>query len=502
MPICPTCARAVPDGLEHCPSDGTKLTAAPAWIGRVLGDRYRLQATIGEGGMGTVYLAEHVVLGKPLAVKVLREEYSRDEDLVRRFQQEAIAASQIGQENIVNIIDFGRTPEGALYFVMEHLSGRSLLKTIQHFGPLRPSRALPILVQICRALAAAHSRGIVHRDLKPENVMLVPREDGSDLVKVLDFGISQVGSAREGERITRVGVVLGTPEYMAPEQVEGQKMDQRVDIYALGILAYEVLTGTVPFHGSSPMAILVKQQSEAPQPPTARKPGLALPPGLEPLLLSMLEKDPAKRPQTMLEVATALTGIDGGVAPTPRPAPRPGPSLASSLPPSVPPVAAPSKSVTTHLGTQELAAIRQRSPAPWIVALATLVILGAGGVVMWRSPGPELPPETAAPAEPAPSPLPAVPEELRVALSSVPAGATVWRGETRVGVTPLEVELAPGERAEYHFTLAGHLPAKKVVSADATRVEVRLSRKPRRSNRRDVADGFQKIDDLKENPFQ
>ena len=525
MPLCPTCSRAVADGLEHCPSDGTKLAPAPAWIGRVLGERYRLKSLLGEGGMGTVYLAEHVVLGKPFAVKVLREEYSRDEELVRRFQLEAIAASRIGQENIVDITDFGRTPEGSLYFVMEHLAGRSLLKAIQHFGPLRVSRAIPVLVQICKALAAAHARGIVHRDLKPENVILVPREDGSDLAKVLDFGISQVVGVREGERITRVGVVLGTPEYMAPEQIEGRRMDHRVDVYALGILAYEALTGSVPFHGSSPVAVLVKHQNEQPQPPTKRKPDLLLPDGLEALILSMMEKDPAKRPQTMQEVAQALAKHDGGIAPTRQPVlrieqtpeplriePLPTVPPAAAAPPLAPePIVPERRSPSSQLGTQELAAVQRGRPGTWLAAVAALLVLSAGGVVVWReeppAPSAPKPTQTVAPTAPKPNPLsieplaPLLTEKLRVALRSVPTGATVWLGRARIGVTPLEVELARGVRAEYRFTLAGHLAVKQVVPADAGAVEVRLARQPRRARRADDA-VFRKVEDLKENPFQ
>ncbi len=472
--------------------------------------------------MGTVYLAEHVVLGKTFAVKVLREEYSRDEDLVRRFQLEAIAASRIGQENIVAITDFGRTQEGALYFVMEHLTGRSLLKAIQHFGPLRVSRAVPVLLQICRALAAAHARGIVHRDLKPENVVLVPREDGSDLVKVLDFGISQVVGVREGERITRAGVVLGTPEYMAPEQIEGRKMDHRVDIYALGILAYEALTGSVPFHASSPMAVLVKHQNELPQPPTKRKPELILPVGLEALILSMLEKDPAKRPQTMQEVAQALAQHDGGNTSTRQPLllndplPNVPPAIvapAVAAPPAAPgPGLAERKSSPGQLGANELAAVQRRRPGSWLAVLAALLVLSAGGVVVWRSeaPAPAAPAaptpaaRTIAPTEPQPKPMtleplaPLVPETLRVALSSVPSGATVWLGRERIGKTPLEVKVTRGERAEYRFTLAGHVAVTQLVAADAGAVEVRLVRQPRRGN----GATFRKVEDLKENPFQ
>src|SRR5512133_1532854 len=210
MRTCPTCRKDCDDALETCPVDGTPLTGADPLLGQVLGERYRLIARIGAGGMGTVYRAEHVVLRKRMAVKVLRPELSRDEDLVRRFQQEAIAASQIGQENIVDVTDFGRTPQGSLYYVMEELEGGTLAEILEG-GALPIPRALDLLVQIARALGAAHGRGIVHRDLKPDNVVVVRRDDGTDFVKVLDFGIAKSAGLPERGRVTRAGTIVGTP---------------------------------------------------------------------------------------------------------------------------------------------------------------------------------------------------------------------------------------------------------------------------------------------------
>ncbi|HEX8908025.1 MAG TPA: serine/threonine-protein kinase, partial [Anaeromyxobacteraceae bacterium] len=285
--------------------DATPLVPDPL-IGQVLGDRYRLLARIGEGGMGTVYRAEHVVLRKRMAVKVLRPELSADLDLVRRFQQEAIAASAIGQENIVDVTDFGRTAQGSLYFVMEELEGVGLSALLVG-GPLPVERAVLILAQVCRALAAAHGRGIVHRDLKPDNVIVVRREDGSDFVKVVDFGISKNGTSPEGGRLTRAGTIIGTPEYMAPEQGAAATVDQRADIYAFGVLAYELLTGTLPFHGDSAVATLLQHQTRSPEPPGQRRPGL--PAELEALVLKALEKRPQARQQSMAEVASELTRV-------------------------------------------------------------------------------------------------------------------------------------------------------------------------------------------------
>ena len=273
----------------------------------MLGDRYRIISRLGQGGMGSVYLAEHVTLGKRMAVKVLRPEFSRDEELLHRFQHEARAASQIGQENIVEVFDFGHTPEGEAYFVMEALDGESLARILHRDGPMAVSRALPIFLQICRALGAAHQRGIVQRDLKPENVFVLRRTDGTDFVKVLDFGIAKGPGAPDAKRLTRAGSIIGTPEYMSPEQASATSIDQRSDVYAFGVLAYETLTGRLPFDGDTPLATLMKHQSDAPLPPRRLRP--ELPPEVEEVVLRALVKRPEGRQQSMEELASDLARL-------------------------------------------------------------------------------------------------------------------------------------------------------------------------------------------------
>jgi eukaryotic-like serine/threonine-protein kinase len=304
MTFCPTCRTQCEEGAPICPLDGTVL-APRDMIGQVLGERYRILERIGEGGMGTVYLCEHVALGRKMAVKLLRPEFCSDEEQVRRFQQEAQAASLIGHEHIVDVIDFGRTAEGSLYFVMEALEGESLAALLRRERLVPPRRALPILGQICQALAAAHARGIVHRDLKPDNVFLIHRDSDDDFVKVLDFGISKHGAAPENLRITRAGSIIGTPEYMAPEQAAAAAVDHRCDIYAFGVLAYEMMTGSRPFQGETALATLIKHQSEPPERPSRRNPGL--PPAVERLILRALVKRPEGRQQSMAEVAADLS---------------------------------------------------------------------------------------------------------------------------------------------------------------------------------------------------
>jgi eukaryotic-like serine/threonine-protein kinase len=316
---------AAPEGAAPCLTGEVALPADPL-IGRVLGERYRLLARIGEGGMGTVYRAEHVVLRRRMAVKVLRRHLCDDEDLVRRFQGEAIAASQIGQENIVEVLDFGRTAEGAFYFVMEELEGESLAALLAASGSLPLERAALVLAQVCRALAAAHAHGIVHRDLKPDNVIVVRREDGTDFVKVVDFGISKHGGDRARPRVTRAGMIIGTPEYMAPEQGAAATVDHRADIYAFGVLAYELVTGTLPFHGETAIATLLAHQTKPVEPPARRRPGL--PPAFEAIILRALEKRPDARQQSMAEVAAELTRVlvAFGLPPVYERAPAPPPS--------------------------------------------------------------------------------------------------------------------------------------------------------------------------------
>ena len=307
MPVCPTCRTKSEEGVTVCPVDGTLLAPTHDLVGRILGDRYRILSRLGQGGMGSIYLAEHVTLGKRMAVKVLRPEYSRDAELLDRFQHEARAASQIGQENIVEVFDFGHTPEGEAYFVMEALDGESLARILHRDGPMPVARAVPIFLQICRALGAAHERGIVHRDLKPENVFILRRNDGADFVKVLDFGIAKGPGTPDSKRLTKAGSIIGTPEYMSPEQASSNVIDQRSDVYAFGVLAYETLTGRLPFDGDTPLATLMKHQSDAPVPPRRLRP--ELPPEVEQIVLRALVKRPEGRQQSMEELSAELSRL-------------------------------------------------------------------------------------------------------------------------------------------------------------------------------------------------
>jgi serine/threonine protein kinase len=264
------------------------------------GSQYRVITKLGAGGMGSVYAAEHVALEKRVALKVLRSDTAHPQQAIARLRDEARAASKIGSEFICDVTDFGQTPDGRVFLVMEYLEGQSLGRLLREGGPLKLERALPILRQIAKALAAAHDKGIVHLDVKPDNVMLLPRGRREDAVKVVDFGI-----ARLLGRLTREDNVTGTPEYVAPERFVGAAYDHRADIYAFGILAYEALTGAVPFRGPTPIATFTMHVEDTPR-PMADRAGRPLPGQLNAAIMEMLEKDPAARPASMAIVEAML----------------------------------------------------------------------------------------------------------------------------------------------------------------------------------------------------
>ena len=285
-------------------------------VGTVLSERYRVLKRLGEGGMGTVYLAEHCTINKKLAIKVLSAEFSHKQDLVDRFLQEARAASMIQQENVVEITDFGSTPDGSVYFVMEYLKGEDLSDTVKRVGPLGWARVKPIMLQICGALQSAHDAGIIHRDMKPENCYRVKRSGTDDFIKVLDFGIAKVTSEEGdgGKGLTRTGMIFGTPEYMSPEQAQGAKPDHRVDVYATGVIMYELLTGRVPFTADTFMGILTKHMFEAPDAPSVIAPNADISPDVEAIILKAMQKDRELRFSSMSEMAAAIEAVGTGAA--------------------------------------------------------------------------------------------------------------------------------------------------------------------------------------------
>ena len=282
-------------------------------LGQVVVGKYRLLDVLGEGGMGIVYLAEHELIEKKVALKVLRKEYSGKPELVQRFKQEAISASRIKHPNVLDVFDFGQLENGCFFLAMEHLQGCDLAEELTQSTVIEPVMAVRLALQMCRALGAAHSRGVVHRDMKPENVFLHRTEDGDEIVKIVDFGIAQL-RARDDQpqeqaprrRLTRTGVIFGTPEYMSPEQAAGHNADLRVDIYAVGVILYEMFTGAVPFAGDSFMAVLTAHLTQAVPPMRSWAPSLDISAELESVVMKALAKNPDERYQSMSELGRAL----------------------------------------------------------------------------------------------------------------------------------------------------------------------------------------------------
>jgi eukaryotic-like serine/threonine-protein kinase len=407
-------------------------------IGTVLADKYRVVRQIGRGGMGIVFEAEHVELGKRVAIKLMLEKYAQDGEATARFHREARAASRIGNPHIIDVIDTGVT-NGRPFVVMELLNGQSLSDVIQMSGSIAPWRAIPIMRQVLRAVGAAHAKGIIHRDLKPDNIFIVNDGMQQDFVKLLDFGISKVVDPDEQvafTKLTTTGVVMGTPLYMAPEQAMGHPIERFADIYACGVMLYEMLAGRPPFEGQTYAVLVAKLLTQDPPLLSAVQPGL--PGALVSAVHKALEKEPSDRFQTaeqfllalpgektpsMIELAGTLDSSSGAVAISPPTMKRKGPV---------------------------------RTKWPLFVLLAA-VVAGAAVVTVFVMKKPELTLPVAAkvatvtPApEAGPTPKhaekPAAPAVAvgGLQVKSIPSGAMVSIDGIDKGPTPIEITLSPG----------------------------------------------------------
>jgi serine/threonine-protein kinase len=308
---CPECGLAFPASVKLCPNDGSVLDEqAPAGskkLGMVLDGKYRLDSYLSKGGMGSVYKATHVMLNKPVAVKMINAEIVSSPEMVRRFQREARAATTLSHPNIAGVFDLGQTSDGTLYIAMEFIDGPSLKSVLSKEGPMAPARIVSLLSQVSEALAVAHRHGVVHRDLKPHNIMLARDEHGREIAKLVDFGVAK--TFEQATQLTQTGFVVGTPQYMAPEQAEGKPVDGRSDIYSLGVILYEMLSGDVPFDDPSTPMILIKHIKDAPVPPSVKNPDAHVSPGLEAVAMRCLQKDPAARFQSAEEFGSALNAV-------------------------------------------------------------------------------------------------------------------------------------------------------------------------------------------------
>ncbi len=297
----------VPPAAEGRPPTSRGDEAGDPLIGQILAERYRVTRLLGSGGMGAVYRAEHVHMRKAVALKVLHREMTAMPEVVARFEREAVAAARIEHPNVAGALDFGQLEDGAFYLVLEYIEGHSLSAALDAEGPFSPLRAVHIARQVAEALAAAHEAGVVHRDLKPDNIMLVDRDGDVDFAKVLDFGIAKLRTDEgDGQKaLTQIGSVFGTPEYMSPEQAMGEPVDARSDLYALGMILYEMLVGQTAFASGELIAVLAKHMT-APPPPL---PG-HVPKAVRDLTMRLLRKEPEARVQTAQELGALLRALE------------------------------------------------------------------------------------------------------------------------------------------------------------------------------------------------
>ncbi|MFO0757636.1 MAG: serine/threonine-protein kinase [Byssovorax sp.] len=462
---CASCQQVFSGEARFCPFDGDALNEIADWnpsddpmIGQIIDGRYEVTAVLGEGGMGTVYEVKHVALGRRFALKVLRRDIA-DTEHVARFVQEAKAAAAIGHPNIVAVSDFGeiRLPprrDGARdsmtsssapvpYFVMEFLTGISLAALLRAEKTLAPFRVANILHQCASGLAAAHAAGVIHRDLKPDNIFLT-RNNEREFVKLLDFGVAKMAGAG---RLTRAGMVFGTPHYMSPEQAAGHSVDHRADIYALGVILYECFTGHVPFEADTYMGVLTKHMFATPEPLDRLVPDASRLGALAPIAMRCLAKSPGERYASMAEVAAALEAAMADpvlAAPTslrPPPGKRDGES--SLRPPGLRPIVSPGvligagSAVLVLIALVAWLALRSPAAASTPVKANESAAPPTATATIAAQPVPELPATATATAVVAPPPVP-TPVAPEVKKPEVPAKVPVSKptSPTKTPSTP------------------------------------------------------------------
>jgi len=499
-------------------------------IGTLAAGRYRIQKLLGEGGMGQVYLAEHVAIEKRVALKVLRAEFAAKGEIVTRFQQEAISASRIKHPNVLDVFDFGQLENGRFFLAMEFLEGNDLADELAKRRVLSVASGIRIAMQMCRALAAAHESGVVHRDMKPENVFLQRTADGEEIVKIVDFGIAQLRSkdaevAQPKRRLTRTGMIFGTPEYMAPEQASGKHADPRSDIYSVGIIMYEMFTGAVPFTGDTFLGVLAKHLSDPTPQLTEICPEIAISSSLQAVIMRALEKDPTVRYQTMLEFAQAISASSDAAALGYRPkAPTPSedPGAFAVHAPGTPTQSQFSAATPTPAGSlvrvgrgRDTEAARAetligaeasarsptlRSKNGLVAAVLALVALGGAGAwfLSHRGAPARATAETpsalaaAAPAAPPAASLPVTQTapsaseaavtpsvNIHLAVATEPSGALLLKNGFQVcDQTPCEVLATPAETVEFQAVKGGLKGSAKVLAQRDQKVSIKLVAAP------------------------
>ena len=370
--VCPQCRTEYGSDVVVCPNDGAtlmdQLQTTDSLIGIVLADRYRVIRTLGEGGMGRVYLAEHVRMGRMSAVKVMSPSLAPTPDAISRFNREAANASRINHPNVAAIYDFGETAEGVLYLAMEYVEGETLAAMLRRMGPLPPAHAGELVRQIAEALHAAHQLGIVHRDLKPDNILIAHDSDGRERVKVVDFGIAKTTQGG-GQTLTTVGMSIGTPEYMSPEQLAGDALDARTDIYSLGLVAIKMLTGELAYPDITSKQSLVQRLTTRPRPLSEMRPEVAWPPRLQQALDKALSPEPHDRYSTVGEFALDVVAATGASA-----------AQAQGRTRAMTPMGVPGITTQSYEVVDER--VRRRRP---VVAAAAIVAAISAVVLLWSS---------------------------------------------------------------------------------------------------------------------
>jgi len=503
-------------------------------IGTVLDSRYKLHSCLGQGGMGLVYEAEHVFLKTRVAVKVLHPDMA-DEEALERLKREAQSASAIGNPHIVDVRDFGTMKDGSTYVVMEMIKGVDLLTEIR-WQALPWQRARKIGMQVAEALSAAHEQGIVHRDLKPENVLITAQKGVTDFVKIVDFGIARMQGAT---KLTAAGRVVGTPEYMAPEQCAGIDVDHRADIYALGILLYEMVTQELPFAHTDLVELLRMQLKQAPVPPREAAPKADIPEGLEAVIMRCMEKRPSRRFQSMSEVHEALETLVAGEAeetgddddPARRLQLERGTDGSMGTSPTLLPQTLEAQTLEAQTLEAQTLEAQSLEPAPGkqagdrvgLIAVAGLVFVGAGAA-WFLSAGPSDPaPETsvvevevepvrdiAAGARAEEADVEAADEGTdvrataeaaegdvteagarQITLSSEPSHARIYLDDAMIGETPMPIRIPPGE-LNVSLTLRHHGFRDHEITIGhntAEAINIVLQRRPRTARSQPTGEG-------------
>ncbi|HEY6459772.1 MAG TPA: serine/threonine-protein kinase [Polyangiaceae bacterium] len=486
-----------PSSLSETPAPGSSLpglgepskppSKVDAYVGKTIDGRYLVERVLGEGGMGIVYAGRHKVIDKRVAIKVLRGEMATDHELTERFLQEARAASAIGNPHIVDISDFGQLPDGSTYFVMELLEGKALSEIMADSrGPMPVPRLVHIAKQIAQGLGAAHAANIVHRDLKPDNVMVVNRGTEKDFVKILDFGIAKVGSGTK--KMTRAGSVFGTPHYMSPEQAAGATVDHRTDIYALGVILYEMASSRVPFDADNFMGILTQHMYKSPVPIRALVPGVDVPPGLDAIVLKSLTKKPEGRYPTMDALVADLEKLERGLLPdaVQEMMARSGgfnvPAdyfRSSAMPAPVPaspaqrrqrwPLYAVIGAVGTILGIVAIVLVARTSTTNTAHATPSSTATGTAAATATAPP-----PATVSALATAMPPASIAPELHEVLVSVSPQDATLTRDGKDLGGAPVALHLGDGESATLVVSRKGYKTKTVTVDGGDAKVAVTL----------------------------